>query len=253
MSERAVFDALVIGWFALAAVFLPILFLIPAPYGRHMRRGWGPAISSRIGWILMEAPAAATVAVCFFVSAHNRGATAVVFLLMWEAHYIHRGLVYPLRTRGGAKRTTAGVVAAAFAWNVVNGYLNGRSLFAFSGGYPAAWLGDPRFVVGAAVFVTGFVINRTADLALRRLRAPGDAGYAIPRGGLYRWVSCPNYLGEIIEWIGWAVATWTLAGLAFAVWTAANLVPRARSNHQWYRATFPDYPAGRKALVPGLW
>ena len=42
------------------------------------------------------------------------------------------------------------------------------------------------------------------------------------------------------------------AGLAFAAWTMANLVPRARAHHRWYRERFPDYPARRKALVPGL-
>ena len=70
---------------------------------------------------------------------------------------------------------------------------------------------------------------------------------------MYRWISCPNYFGEIIEWIGWAIATWSLAGLAFALWTAANLVPRAYSHHQWYRESFTDYPPERKALVPRLW
>ena len=31
-----------------------------------------------------------------------------------------------------------------------------------------------------------------------------------------------------------------LGGLAFCVFTAANLIPRARSNHRWYREKFPD-------------
>jgi hypothetical protein len=44
-------------------------------------------------------------------------------------------------------------------------------------------------------------------------------------------VSCPNYLGEILEWIGWAIATWSLAGWVFAIWTMANLAPRAFTNH----------------------
>jgi steroid 5-alpha reductase family enzyme len=78
------------------------------------------------------------------------------------------------------------------------------------------------------LFLAGFIINRGADHVLRNLRKPGVAGYKIPYGGLYRWISCPNYFGEIITWIGWAVVTWSLPGLAFAAWTAANLVPRAR-------------------------
>ena len=72
----------------------------------------------------------------------------------------------------------------------------------------------------------------------------------MPCGLLFRRVSCPNYLGEMIQWTGWAVATWSLAGLSFAVWTAANLVPRALAHHRWYREQFEEYPARRRAVLP---
>jgi protein-S-isoprenylcysteine O-methyltransferase Ste14 len=87
---------------------------------------------------------------------------------------------------------------------------------------------------------------------LVRLRAPGATGYAIPRGGLYELVTCPNYLGEIVIWCGWALASWSWAGVAFAVYTLANLAPRARSHQAWYRATFPDFPKARRAMIPWL-
>ena len=72
------------------------------------------------------------------------------------------------------------------------------------------------------------------------------------RGGAFELVSCPNYLGEILEWCGWALATWSWPGLAFALYTIANLAPRAVTHHRWYRETFPDYPPKRRALVPYL-
>jgi 3-oxo-5-alpha-steroid 4-dehydrogenase 1 len=106
---------------------------------------------------------------------------------------------------------------------------------------------------GAAFFAIGMAINLHSDAVLFRLRRPGESGYRIPQGGLYRLVSSPNYLGEIVEWLGWAIATWSLAGLAFAVYTAAtaaNLVPRAIVHHRWYRDTFADYPVERKAIIP---
>ena len=104
--------------------------------------------------------------------------------------------------------------------------------------------------MGVGVFVLGFVINTHADTVLIKLRKPGETGYKMPRGGLYERVTCPNYLGELIEWVGFAIASWSLPGLAFAVYTAANLVPRALANRRWYRERFPDYPAHRKALIP---
>ena len=87
---------------------------------------------------------------------------------------------------------------------------------------------------------------------LAALRKPGESGYKIPRGWLYNYISCPNYFGEILIWTGWAIASWSLAGAVFVLWTVANLLPRALSNHRWYRETFEEYPAKRRALIPGL-
>ena len=81
---------------------------------------------------------------------------------------------------------------------------------------------------------------------------PGETGYKIPHGGLYHYISCPNYFGELVEWAGWALLTFSLPGLAFFVWTAANLVPRALAHHRDYRARFTHYPAQRRALIPFL-
>lgn len=254
MSERDLFDALLAGWLALAAATITTLMLfVVAPYGRHARKGWGPSIDNRLAWVVMETPAPLVFAACFVGGAHRDTLAAWVFLLQWEAHYIHRAFIYPFGLRGTGKRMPVLITGMAFLFNGVNGYLNGRYLFAFSGGYAATWLTDPRFVVGVGLFLGGYLINRKADHTLRGLRQPGESGYAIPCGGLYEWISCPNYLGEIIEWFGWAVATWSPAGLGFAVWVAANLVPRARAHHVWYRERFEDYPPARKALVPGLW
>ncbi len=103
---------------------------------------------------------------------------------------------------------------------------------------------------GVAVFVLGMAVNVHSDEVLRGLRRPGERGYAVPRGGLFRWVSCPNYLGEMVEWSGFALAVWNLPALSFAAWSVANLLPRALAHHRWYRARFADYPSERRAVVP---
>ena len=253
MTSHTSFDAFVVAWLLLAVAVFAVLFFVTAPYGRHLRRGWGPTLPARWGWLLMEAPSPLIFAAFFAIGPFNRDATAWVFLAMWVAHYVHRAFIYPWMLKDAGRRMPAGVLLMAVAFNSVNASINGRWLFGLSGGYGDDWLTDPRFVAGLTLFVAGFVVNRQADGSLRALRGSGETGYRIPSGGLYRWISCPNYLGEIVEWTGWALATWSLPGLAFAVWTAANLVPRARANQYWYRDHFPDYPLARKALVPGVW
>jgi steroid 5-alpha reductase family enzyme len=146
------------------------------------------------------------------------------------------------------------LVFFGLCFNSINGLTNGWSLSAMEQLYSTnAWALDPRLWTGVALFAAGFAIHAHSDRILRKLRRKGNGEYAIPQEGLFRLVASPNYLGEIVEWSGWAVATWSLAGLAFAVFTVANLVPRAYGNHRWYRKTFPGYPQKRRVIVPFLW
>jgi hypothetical protein len=239
--------------FSLAVIVFIVLLFVDAPYGRHTRRGWGLMISNRLSWLLMEAPSPLIILIFFMIGTAPKNIVLVAFFLMWQAHYIHRAFIYPFMISDGYKKMPLAVMLMALFFNLVNGYLNGYYLFIHSGGYTISWLWDPRFLIGFSIFLAGFVINRWADDVLRNLRKPGEKGYKVPHGMLYRWVSCPNYFGEIIEWFGWAIATWSLPGLCFAVWTFVNLAPRAQAHHRWYQEHFSEYPTNRKALIPGLW
>jgi 3-oxo-5-alpha-steroid 4-dehydrogenase 1 len=90
------------------------------------------------------------------------------------------------------------------------------------------------------IFFAGMAINIQSDRIIRLLRRPGDTAHYIPRGGMYRYVSSANYFGELVEWIGFAVLTWSWAGAVFALWTFANLAPRARAINRRYAQEFGD-------------
>ena len=115
------------------------------------------------------------------------------------------------------------------------------------------WLLDVRFIAGAAAFLLGAALNVTSDYRLAQLRRQQQGRYLIAQGGAFRFLSSPNLTGEMVEWIGFALMAWSLPALAFALWTAANLIPRALWRHRWYRRTFPNYPPCRRALIPGVW
>lgn len=253
MNEHTIFDGIIIAWLVLAAAVFIFLSFVTAPYGRYSRKGWGTTLDNKLGWMVMESASALLFAVFFILGSYHDSSAALVFLFMWEAHYIHRAFIYPLTLHGPSKRMPILIVGLGLFFNCINAYINGRYLFSLSGGYGDAWLSDPRFVLGAMLFVAGFVVNRHSDRILGGLRKEEENGYRIPHGGFYRWVSSPNYLGELAIWCGWALATWSLSGLTFALWTAANLVPRARANHLWYKSQFTDYPEERHILIPGIW
>jgi 3-oxo-5-alpha-steroid 4-dehydrogenase 1 len=250
VGEYQFWIALLVAWFALSVAALFALLLRTAPYGRFVRPGWGPLVPPRLAWLLMESPAAVFFTLLFLLGT-NRDAAHVAFLLIWNVHYAYRGFLYPFLKRS-AQGVPISVVSAAVCFHAINTYLQARYLFSFAWPYPAAWLADVRFVAGTSVLAVGLAITVQSDMLLRSLRATARREYSIPYGGLFRWVSCPNYFGEVLEWSGWTLLTWSLPGAAFALWTAANLVPRALAYHRWYRQEFPDYPRRRKAILPLL-
>jgi 3-oxo-5-alpha-steroid 4-dehydrogenase 1 len=247
------FNTLVLAWTLLALALVPVQLRVTAPYGRHVREGWGLGIPNRLGWFAMEFVSLATFSTLFLCGATPKSAPMWVFFGLWVAHYAHRSLVFPFRLRTGGKTIPFSIVAGAVCFNLVNGGLNGFYLGSLAQTYPVAWLTDIRFVAGVAIFLLGAAINIWADGRLIALRTGADTtGYAIPRGGLFEYVSCPNHLGEVIQWWGFALLCWNLPALSFAVWTSANLIPRALSHHAWYRKHFAQYPRGRRAVIPFL-
>ena len=242
----------IIWWILLAVILCPLQFVVAAPYGRHTSKSWGPVINSKLGWVLMELVSLAGFSWMYFTGSGRTRATlfiAALFIL----HYIHRSIIYPLMTRTGKKTIPLMIVLFAVAFNVVNGYINGEYLGNNPGQYPDSYFTQWNFILGLAMFIGGAAINMTSDYYLISLRKSNTTqDYQIPLKGLFRFVSCPNLFGEIVEWTGFAILCWNLPAVAFAVWTVSNLVPRAYHHHKWYKQKFADYPKNRKAVIPGV-
>jgi 3-oxo-5-alpha-steroid 4-dehydrogenase 1 len=229
---------------AAAGVF-PLLFFVTAPYGRHFRPGWGPALGSKIGWIAMEWPSVFVFALVWMANPRFDTPMVRVLGLLWVIHYLQRTFLFSLLRKDSEKRQSVLTVAMGMAFNAINATGNAAGLT----DRPF----DGLFFLGVALFIVGLLVNVHSDHVLRALRAPGESGYKVPFGGAFTYVSAPNYLAEIVEWLGFALAAQTLAAWAFAAFTFANLAPRALANHRWYREKFPEYPARRRALIPFLW
>ena len=250
MNESCFFNIILIVMFALAGLIFISLLFMTAPYGRYVRQGFGPKISARLGWIIQESPSVVSFAVFYWMGEGAFKVVPLILFALWQIHYLHRTYIYPFRMRWSGKNITMTTFLSAFIFTTINGYINGRYITHFSSQYSVEWLTTPNLIIGMILFFLGLAINFQSDGILRKLRKPGETDYKIPSGGFFKFVSSPNYMGEIIEWTGWAIATWSLPGLCFAVWTIANLAPRALSHHKWYLEKFPDYPKERKAIVP---
>jgi 3-oxo-5-alpha-steroid 4-dehydrogenase 1 len=223
------------------------------PYGKFMKKSDSVTIKSLPGWLIMEFPCLVAFAVTFFFGENKKALVPLVFLVIWQTHYIYRSIIFPLRMRDRKKRMPFLAVIVGFGFNTINGFLNGYAISNLAPHLMAnGWLATPCFIAGMMLMITGVTINIHSDNVLRNLRKPGETGYMIPHSGMYRWVSAPNYLGEITEWCGFALAAWTPAALSFAVFSFSNLFPRALAYHRWYLKNFENYPKDRRAIIPGI-
>ena len=237
-------------WIAVAVLTFLALQRFTAPYGRHANKKWGPMIPNRVGWVIMETPSLLIFAWLFLSGPVIKTNPMWIIFLLWTGHYFYRSLVFPFRTRTSGKKMPLVIPLMAVLFNIVNAGLNGYYLGYLAESYPLSWMHDPRFIFGLAIFLTGVFINQSADQKLMSLRKDGRKGYFIPQGGLFNYISCPNFFGEIVEWTGFAILAWNLPAFSFAVWTALNLIPRAVDHHRWYLEHFENYPKQRKAVIP---
>ncbi len=243
------YEQLILAWMAVGVVTFFILLKVTAPYGRHSSSGWGPMISNRLGWILMEVPVMLCLLYFMRETIVPLSNYVLVLLALFFFHYLNRTFIFPLRIKTKGKKMPLIIVVSAILFNVVNGSSLGY-YFANFAAYSSADFMSMHFIFGALLFCSGLCINWIYDTRLINLRKESSQHYLIPKGGLFSLVSCPNLFGEIVEWSGFALMCWNLPALAFLVWTLANLVPRAISHHRWYLQKFEDYPNERKAVIP---
>lgn len=222
------------------------------PYGRYAQPDQNRSMAAKPAWLLFESPQLWAFAVTFWVTVQSPGAPAIVLFALWESHYIYRAVVYPIQRNDRGKQFPISAIVFGMLINIVMGFANGYAVAHVQHLMGSGWFTDPRFIIGLIIAVSGWLVNFQTDQILVRLRSDGSTGYSIPYGGAFRWVSAPNYLGEILLWTGWALMSWTVAGLLFAIFTVSNLLPRALSHHEWYQRKFPDYPRKRRAIIPRL-
>ncbi|XP_031212357.1 3-oxo-5-alpha-steroid 4-dehydrogenase 2 isoform X2 [Mastomys coucha] len=195
---------------------LILCFGKPASYGKHSKSASSgvPLLPARIAWFLQELPSfVVSVGMLAWQPRSLFGPPGNVLLGLFSAHYFQRTFIYSLLTRG--RPLSAVIFLRATAFCIGNGLLQAYYLV-YCAEYPEEWYTDVRFSFG----------------------------------GLFTYVSGANFLGEIIEWMGYALATWSVPAFAFAFFTLCFLGMQAFYHHRFYLKMFKDYPKSRKALIP---
>lgn len=108
------------------------LKFLQAPYGKHNRTGWGPTVSPPIAWFVMESPTLWLTLLLFPFGRHSLNPKSLLLFSPYLIHYFHRTIIYPLRlfrsSSAGKNRFPITIAAMAFTFNLLNAYIQVRSL-----------------------------------------------------------------------------------------------------------------------------
>lgn len=122
--------------------------------------------------------------------------------------------------------------------------------------YTPALLKDTQIYAGLLGFLFSELGNFSIHIALRNLRPPGTTERKIPKPTsnpltmLFNFVSCPNYTYEIAAWISFSLMTQALPAFLFTLAGGGQMIIWALGKHRNYRKEFPNYPRGRKSIIP---
>lgn len=109
---------------------------------------------------------------------------------------------------------------------------------------------------GSLIFALGSYIQYSSHITLaqaRQLSRKQKSGeYCLPTGGFFTYVSCPNYLGEIIIYLGFAiVSSFDINFMSLLAFVTALHLQTAYTSHEWYKYHFAtSFPSTRRALIP---
>jgi len=240
------YNHFLIGMIILAiVVFIALQFVTPA-YGMTFNNRWGASINSRISWMIMETPVFVAMTIIYVSSLVYGGKpfnfVTLMMFIFFQVHYFQRSLIFPILMKGNSKMPLSIIIIGA-VFNISNAYMQGSWLFFFSPSemYTIDWFWSPQFIIGTILFFFGMTVNMHSDRMIRKLRkSKDDDNYYLPKGFLFKRINSSNYFGEIVEWIGFAILTWSIAGLVFVLWTFANIVPRAKAVNERYTQFFGE-------------
>ena len=250
-------------------IFLCLLF-IKAYYGKFFNKSEDgnciqkllrkifPVIPSRISWIVQECPCVFITIFFIIYYYENLNYKNILVISPFLVHYIHRTFIFPFVIHS-SKNNPLEITLMAFTFCFFNAIMINRSIFFLIKDYGDEFL--LNYIFGLAIFLLGIYINIHSDYSMikqRNANLDENNKYIIPRGFMYELISCPNYFGELTEWLGFFILSNSFSGLVFFISTFANLFPRAIQYHQWYKNKFKEEFATdkdliqRKAIVPFL-
>ncbi|KAK5997985.1 putative enoyl reductase [Cladobotryum mycophilum] len=172
---------------------------------------------------------------------------------MIVAHFIKRELETLFVHKFSANTMPArNIFKNSFFYWAFSGALCAASIY---GPWSLAAKADQPIVdaVGTALYLFGEIGNALVHLYLSTLRSSGGTERKIPFGYGFGLVTCPNYMYEVLSWVGIITASRDWSVILFIAIGAAQMYVWAKGKERAYRQEFGDkYKKKRYVMLPGL-
>ncbi|KAI0161488.1 3-oxo-5-alpha-steroid 4-dehydrogenase-domain-containing protein [Xylariaceae sp. FL1272] len=175
---------------------------------------------------------------------------------MIMAHFVKRELEVLFLHKFSANTMPAQFIIrnSAFYWAFA-GFLGALEIYSPFG--PSArntdLLASPLDILGLGLYVFGELCNANVHYYLSTLRKPGETARKIPNGLGFSLVTCPNYMFEIIAWIGIILVTRSPTLVVFICLGSYYMYTWGWGKEKAYRKQFGDkYKKKRFVMLPGL-
>ncbi len=235
------FNIFVIGWTFLSLVSLPTVLNLNREIVPKLIP---PKKNINPGFILPGLLSIIVFATVFLSGNHAKTEITWIFFSFWIIHFTVKivfNLINPSHheTQIANTKMLSAIVS-------INALINGYCLGWLWPAYAVSWMQNMAFISGSLILGLGFLIQITANIRMTPKKNETDA----LDSGLHKIVFCPGYLGEILQWGGFAMITWNSSAAAAFCWMLATLLAQATSQKHKYLLQFPELPATRKALIP---
>ena len=165
MLSKLQLDSFCFYWMALAGITFMILLFINAPYGKYVKSNWGPTISNKLGWIIMESISPICLSYFFWTGLLPKNYLLVLIYLLWVLHYFYRSFIFPIKTQTASKKMPIVIVLMATFFNCINGFTNGYYLGNFADYVQPSYFFQLPIIFGFILFFVGFYIHFTAAIS----------------------------------------------------------------------------------------
>jgi len=175
---------------------------------------------------------------------------ALICVIFWAAHFLKRELetIFVHRFSRPTMPLLNLFKNSIYYWS-----------FAFFVAYPLCHplytppVSDFQFYLGAILFILFELGNLKCHLILKNLRpAEGSQQRPIPKGFLFKFVSCPNYTTEVASWIAFTIMSQVFFSGLFTLVGFLQMFEWAVKKHKGYLKTYGDEykKLRRKVMVP---